>query len=154
MRKILLIEDDFFKAKSINQSTKSFYNECDVKHVTSLCDAIDVLNEKDFDLVLVDMAIPSHEIVSGGSSPQSLLTGGIEILLELNSLGSTSPCIVITQYPDIEISGKFYSLKNALGVLNSEIYSNIIDCIEYREGSNSWEQEFILALESYENFSS
>jgi CheY-like chemotaxis protein len=141
MSNVLVIEDDDFKANSL----RDFINEQNlfesIEIVSSLVEAIDAVNEKVYALILVDMAIPSHPVISGGGSPISLLTGGIEILLELNSLERKDPCVVITQYPDIEISGEFFSLQQATKVLQEKLGCKILDCIEYNEGDEKWKRQ-------------
>ncbi|MBF4437269.1 response regulator, partial [Vibrio anguillarum] len=111
MKNILIIEDDSFKADSLEQFLIQYNSKADIKIAGSLAEAINSVNREVFDLILVDMAIPSHPSVAGGGAPTSLLTGGIDVLLELNYLNRKDPCIVVTQYPDIDISGKFYDLK-------------------------------------------
>lgn len=141
MKKVLIVEDDNFKAESLKNFLLRINNQTNVKIVGSLVEAVQAVNDNVYDLVLVDMAIPSHPPVVGGGAPISLLTGGIEVLLELSYLDRNDPCIVVTQYPDIEISGRYYDLKQAVSEFKNQLGCDVKACIEYQEGNLSWEAE-------------
>lgn len=143
MKSILIIEDDSFKSKSLCDFLEGVFVEPDIELATSLVEAIGCVNSKRYDLILVDMAIPSHPSVSGGGSPMSLLTGGLDVLLELRFLERSDPCIVITQYPDIEISGQFYSVAEAAEEINRQLDCKVMACISYNEGSDAWKKSLL-----------
>lgn len=64
------------------------------------------------------------------------------------------PCVIITQYPEIEISGAYYSLSESKAQLKKELDCDVLDCIEYSEGSEVWKQALSEVLKKYENFNS
>lgn len=136
---ILVIEDDNFKSHSITSYFMERDSSNQLSYAESLVDAIDIINEKVFDLIIVDMSIPSHPTERGGGSPTSLLSGGIEILLKLSFKKRKDPCVVLTQYPDIKISGEFYDLEDASLILNERFNCNVIACLEYKEDSVVWQ---------------
>ncbi|KRP49566.1 response regulator [Pseudomonas poae] len=147
MRKILLVEDDGFKAKSLIDFLGVEWPDATVITAPSLVDAVEALYEPIYDLILVDMAIPSHPAILGGGSPMSLLTGGLEVLLELRSMERNDPCIVITQYPEIEISGTFFSVHDAALKIRDRLECNVLGCIKYSEGSSEWKLPLKTLLE-------
>ncbi|MFW9710790.1 response regulator [Vibrio parahaemolyticus] len=147
MKNILIIEDDSFKADSLFQFLVGYYSDPEIKVAGSLAEAINIVNSDVFDLILVDMALPSHPSVIGGGAPTSLLTGGIDVLLELNYLERNDPCIVVTQYPDIDISGKFYDLAQAKVEFKSQLGCDVMACIEYKEGESSWQEHLKTILD-------
>lgn len=155
MIKILLIEDDSFKAKSLRDFISSvLLDKMSINEVSSLVEAINQINQDSFDLVLIDMAIPSHPIISGEGSPMSLLTGGLEVLLELKFLERSDSCVIITQYPEIELSGKFFSIQQASSAIKEQLNCDVFACIEYLEGSENWKIALLKVLKQYENINS
>ncbi|MFL1482003.1 response regulator [Pseudomonas grimontii] len=148
MKKVLLVEDDGFKAKSLIDFLGAECPGVIVITAPSLVDAVEALDEPMYDLILVDMAIPSHPTILGGGSPMSLLTGGLEVLLELRSLERKDPCIVITQYPEIEISGTFFSVKDAASKIRDRLNFNVLECIKYSEGTSEWKLPLRMLLEN------
>jgi len=136
--KILLIEDDGFKSESIIYFINHLYPSSFLNVCSSLSEGIEYVNNNIYDYVLVDMAIPSHPIEPGGGSPLSLLTGGLDIILELKFLDRNDSCIIITQYPDLELCGQLYSLDEAVEQLWTQLGCKVLACIEYNEGSENW----------------
>lgn len=134
----LLVEDDNFKARSIQDFISSILRNTKINITGSLVEAIDAINRDVYDFVIVDMAIPSHPTIPGGGAPMSLLTGGLDVLLELKALDRTDPCIIITQYPEIEISGKFFSIQQAGGEIKTHLNCDVLACIQYFEGAENW----------------
>lgn len=147
MKKILLIEDDGFKAKSLIDFLCSSWIGVSIITAPSLVDAVEAINERVYDLILIDMAIPSHPAILGGGSPMSLLTGGLEVLLELKFLGRLDSCVVITQYPEIEISGTFFSVSEAAKKIRERLNCEVLECIKYSEGSGDWKLALGAVLE-------
>ncbi|CAM3873829.1 response regulator [Bordetella tumulicola] len=151
MHRILLIEDDSFKAINIREYILELMPDSSFDEIPSLVEAIDFINKNTYDLVLVDMAIPSHPSLQGEGSPMSFLNGGLEILLELKSLDRKDPCIVITQFHEIEISSVHYAVKDAADAIKKEIDCDILGCIEYSEESERWKADLSKFIKKNEN---
>jgi CheY-like chemotaxis protein len=146
MNDVLIIEDDEFKANSIRDLLTASGKYDKIYLVSSLVEAVDAVNKNEYSLIMIDMAIPSHPVIAGGGSPISLLTGGLEVLLEISSIENESPCIVITQFPDIEISGEFYTLDQATEEIRSQLGCHVLACIKYVEGCENWKKELTEVL--------
>lgn len=144
--KILLIEDDSFKSESIVNFLSELFPSSMLNVCASLSEGIDYVNSNIYDYVLVDMAIPSHPVEPGGGSPLSLLTGGLEIILELKFMDRKDSCIIITQYPDLELCGQLFSLDEAVEQLHVQLGCKVLACIEYNEGSKRWQHDLKMAL--------
>lgn len=148
MLNILLIEDDDFKATSLSDYVSSIVPDAKITITTSLVGAIRSIESCCYELILIDMAIPSHPNVPGGGAPMSLLSGGCDVILELTSLNRKDPCIVITQFPEIEMSGRFYSISESVSAIKSNLGFDVIDCIEYSEGSDHWKMALKKCIEA------
>lgn len=154
MFKILIIEDDIHKLESLNKFIKAHLIDSQVTISTNLQDAIKAIDSDIFRLVLIDMAIPSHPILPGAGSPISLLNGGLEVILELCSLDRDDDCVIITQYPEIEVCGNTYGINIAKDNINELLECNVLECIEYSEGNISWQKKLMETISVYENFNS
>lgn len=142
----LIIEDDSFKNDALSIFVKSIFEDITITSATDVVSAIKIINDHPFDLIIIDMALPSHPIVSGGGAPMSLLTGGLEVLLELHSLDRHDKCVIVTQYSDIEIAGKLYGLKHAAKAIREYISCEVISCIQYIQDSPEWKKELTKVL--------
>ncbi|WP_311064977.1 hypothetical protein [Halomonas sp. DWK9] len=145
--KVFIIEDDDFKSKSLNDFFVGKFREVSITNSTSLVDAISNINDHVYDLILVDMAIPSHPIRPGEGAPMSLLTGGLDVLLELKALNRSDPCIIVTQYYEIEICGELYSMHSASDAIKDLLDCEVLGCVGYMEGSNDWQVKINELLE-------
>lgn len=152
MFKILIIEDDIHKLESLCGFTRRHLLNAVIVTATSLNDAIESIDNDVFNLILIDMAIPSHPILPGEGSPIPFLSGGLEVILELSSLGREDDCIIVTQYPEIEVCGNTYKVDNAKENINSLLECNVVECIEYSEGDSSWKKKLKETISVYENF--
>jgi CheY-like chemotaxis protein len=152
MFRVLLVEDDSFKAKSIQDLLSIVRSDSQVVVASSLVEGIERLGDGPYDLAIVDMAIPSHPTVSGGGAPMSLLSGGLDILLEIDALGRGDLCVVVTQYPEIEIAGRFFPVDEASEQIRELLGCDVLECIEYSEGCDRWKQKLKGLLENYEDF--
>ncbi|MFT4436515.1 response regulator [Caballeronia sp. 15715] len=154
MPKILIVEDDQFKMDNLIALVTTVLPTVQLAQASDVSTAISAVNRERFDLLIVDMALPSHPVIPGGGSPMSLLTGGLEILLELSALERNDDCIVVTQYPEIEIAGRFFPVNRATLAIEEHIGYSGVTCLEYSEESAEWKNEFLEMLKKYENTSS
>lgn len=111
---ILIVEDDDFKLKKIERLINSFIVEASITHFDNVCQTVRYLKENIPDKIVLDMSLPSHQAKIGEGSPVSMPSGGIEIILHLRRMKKLSiPIIILTQYPDIEIEGDYYSMEES-----------------------------------------
>lgn len=150
---MLLVEDDEHKRRSIVAALRQCDPQGEIVVAESLYTGIQSIDSTPFDLVVLDMAIPSHPPVPGEGSPVSFNTGGLDILLELESRGRSDRCIVITQFPEIEISQVFYPVEVAAAAIEKELGYRVIGCIAYSGQDGDWFKQFtdLLINNGYSN---
>lgn len=148
MISVLIVEDDSFKRDALESMVSSAITGVNVHCVSDVASAVTAVNNAKFDVIILDMSLPSHPVVSGGGAPMSLLTGGLEILFELSSLQRDDKCIIVTQYPDIEIAGKFFPLNSAVDAIKEYFACDAIACLLYTEDSSEWKEKLSGLLKS------
>lgn len=95
--KILLIEDDAFKAEDVQDFIREDYPQVIVDIADSYSGGLTRAAMVVYDLLIVDMTLPRYT-ESKGSTNGTLPTGG-EILIDaLFDMGLTSYSLVLTQY--------------------------------------------------------
>jgi CheY-like chemotaxis protein len=93
----LLVEDDAAKREAILAYLLALSPMTATTEVGSFTAAIQALRQGEFDLVLLDMTIPS--LPQSTSDRDSVLVfGGRDVLRQMRRLGVTIPVIVITAY--------------------------------------------------------
>jgi len=146
--KCLIVEDDQFKMEGIRAHLNDiFKGAIDTITCQALASATGLLADHIFDLVIIDMSIHSHEPEAGAGSPLPLSSGGLDVLFEVAHSGNNTPCIILTQYPDIEIE----SLPIPVNLAGREIFDKfgieVAGCVRYMENDNRWKADIISILE-------
>src|SRR4051794_5336923 len=110
---ILLIEDEPAKRELIEQALNAIRPDMIISSGRTVQQAVKLLREDEFDLIVLDMSLPSRESRPGGAQPVSQPTGGVEVLLELHYGERLDRVVIVTQYPDIEFDKQLYPLAKA-----------------------------------------
>lgn len=139
MIKVLLIEDEVHKQEELTACLEKFFGgDSHLEHVDSVHAAVAAVSAYTFDLIVLDMALPTFSTDGGATErghDQAL--GGVEILRSLKSQGVTSSVIIITQYPDITVGGRKLKLNAAAQALSDRYGQNVIGGVLYKYKSPS-----------------
>lgn len=147
MIKILLVEDDEFKAADALKVLDDVVPDHEARRAASVSAALKTISQEDFDCIVLDMSLPTFDLSGpgGGGSPQG--QGGLEVLRLARHLLIKSDFIILTQYPDIDIDGREVPLKMASKSLRLKFELNVIDCILYEFDWEAWKVPFREAVE-------
>jgi CheY-like chemotaxis protein len=147
LTKILIVEDDSYKRDSVESLLRELLEPpIDVESCTAISTASLALAGGCFDIVIVDMSIPSHPPAVGEGSPFSFPSGGLDVLFEIDELGHKSKCIVLTQYPEIEMDGVLVPVDAAAEQIQLRFGIRVEACIQYFQESSSWKQQIATCL--------
>lgn len=139
---ILIVEDDDFKYSKIVDLLTRCASTASISHVGNVYEAVNHVRVKSPDKIILDMSLPSHPAIAGEGSPISMPAGGIEVILELRSLGKNKiPIAILTQYPDVEVEYEFYSIKDSEQILKDLYDIQCLFVIYYDNESDDWEFE-------------
>ncbi len=101
--RILVDEDDEFKAADLLRILMVILPDATVTRAASVTSALRAISSNRFDLIVLDMSLPTFDLSGpgGGGSPQG--QGGIELLRLARRINVLAQYIIVTQFPDIEI---------------------------------------------------
>lgn len=140
--KVLLVEDEEHKTNDLlRRLDASGFAQPVI--VTGVRDAVLAVMQKRFDLIVLDMALPTFakdEAMSAGGVAQSM--GGIEVLRALKSCGSKASLIIVTQYPEVLINGERIRLSSLTRLLATRYDQNVVGSILYSFKAPEWEAKF------------
>lgn len=144
----LIVEDDQFKMDGIRSYLSGVFGDrIQIFGCQALASATALLATSRFDLAIIDMSIHSHEPEAGAGSPFPLSSGGLDVLFEIAHSANNMPCIILTQYPDIEIE----SLPIPIALAKKEILEKfdieVAGCIRYLEDDSQWKMQLHAILE-------
>lgn len=135
---VLLVEDDEFKASDIMKALGEILPLTEICRAVSVTSALRRITTEEFDLLVLDMSLPTFDMSGpgGGGSPQG--QGGLDVLRLARRVSADPAVVIVTQYPDIEVDGKDIPLIAAPKVLRSRFNSNVVSCIHYEFDGDSW----------------
>lgn len=140
--RLILIEDDDYKAKQIVQFLQN------KGHIIDIAKAYNtgmkkIVNEQ-YDMALLDMTIPSFEISSEHPTSRIRKYGGKDILFEINRREIFLSAIVITQYQVFDDGEK------TLEVLDKELHEEFPELykgiVYYNSSVIDWQDKLIEKL--------
>jgi CheY-like chemotaxis protein len=139
IKKILLVEDEPHKKEELSTSLENFFKgEAEVEHVDSVHAAYWAVSKHDYDLIILDMALPTFTAEEDAAERGfDQAQGGVEVLRALKSRSIKSRVIIITQYPDINFGGKRLKLAEAPKVLSQRYGQDVVGSVLYKYRSPS-----------------
>lgn len=141
--KFLLIEDDSNKSKQIiDFIEENFINSTTILK-RSYQSGLKELNINKYDLVLLDMQLPTFDIKSGEDGYKFRKLAGVDILKELKRKKKECKIIIVTQFETFG-EGEFYiELEDLKRNLKNEYKDLYIDTVYYNAGQTKWKEELI-----------
>lgn len=144
---ILIVEDDDFKRGEIARVISDLVHGYISVTASSVQAAVAALRSREFDCVVLDISLPSHDPRKGESSPTSMPSGGLEVLMELAFLKRTDPVLVVTQYPEVEIDGSFVPLARLSRRVSEVLQVKLSGVILFDKDSDEWRGRLRTAVE-------
>lgn len=139
---ILLVEDEAYKREHISALVKEAF-VCEIEAVRSVKSALDFIEEVLPTLMILDMSLPTYEIVDRerGGRPQGY--GGREVLRFMEMEDFFVPTIVITGYDAFPDSGGSVGLETLTEELCEEFPVNLKAVLRYDSTSSGWRTELL-----------
>lgn len=136
--KILIIEDDAVKCNNISTFLVSLIPNAQIVEVLSLRDGIEALSKSLYDLLLLDMTLPTFTITSteDGGRPQSF--GGMEILRRIARKNLQLKSVVITAYDKFGDGPNVKTLKEIDDDLVAEYGEFYLGTVHYSSSQDLW----------------
>lgn len=138
IRKILLVEDEPHKREELTASLEQFFgSDAQVEHVDSVHAAYWAVTAFDFDLIILDMALPNFTGEEAAARGHDQAQGGVEVLRALKARNARPKIIIITQYSDITLGGQKVKLAKAPDVLSKRYEQDVVGGVLYKYKSPS-----------------
>ena len=136
--KILLVEDESPKAGHIKNCLEELRPRCEVRWVRSVRTAIEKLEEGGWQLLILDMSLPTFDIVKGESGGRPQGFGGIELMREMELSEVEVPVIVITGYEAFTKSGGEIGLGAIARELSDEFPEFFKGILHFNSAYGDW----------------
>lgn len=142
---VLLIEDEQHKANDLKRRLLHCgISEKRLCTVSSVRDAVLTVLGSKFDLIVLDMALPTFSGGKDGSGAGGVAQalGGVEVLRALAMGTETAKVIVVTQYPEIVIDGERVRLTSVGKTIQKRYGQEVLGAVLYSYNTPEWEAVF------------
>lgn len=147
---ILLVEDEAPKRTHIEQFLKSLGSGITFTIAQSVNSALDALEDRLPDLLLLDMSLPTFDVGERESGGRPQGEGGIEILRYMSLAEINCPTIVITGYEAFQReAGKPVDLSQLRDELNEEFPQCLKGVLHYNSTYDEWKTELRKAMADF-----
>jgi response regulator len=134
--KILIIEDDKNKSSQVIERLNSQYSNLTFSEKRSFQQGVKSLRNSSFDLLLLDMTLPTFDIDTNSGGGKIRNFAGREILEEMLQREINLKTIIITQYESF--GEEQITISQMRNILKEKYHKNFIEIIYYSSSSKSW----------------
>lgn len=149
--KILLIEDDKKKIEDIKEFLISFYDYSNVVIKESYQSGLREIIKNKYDLLLLDMSIPTWDKNINESGGNFEKFGGYKILKEITRKKKPIDTILITMFDDFGESDTSVTLSHLNKILVKEFPNLYKGVAYYNTREDNWKTELDLLVKPYMN---
>lgn len=144
---LLVVEDESPKRRHLVDAINAINADIRTTESASVTDALNLLEDHSFDLIILDMSLPTYSVdeVESGGRPQAF--GGLEILQTMVLLEIETPVIVVTGFEAFERSGDTIDLDTLRTELEEEYGSFLRSVIHFNSVVDGWKTQLKINLE-------
>ncbi|WP_193049677.1 response regulator [Pseudoalteromonas sp. SD03] len=149
--KILIADDSVQKVEDVKNFLLGDFglSEIDISVTTSFKDTIREITRTDYDLVILDMSMPSS---SGSLSRTSRALAGKDVLATVSYRQlKTVKFILFSQFSEFGRHDDVISLSEIYDSLSEEYSEYLIDFIKYNGSSDLWKVKLESIIRSFKN---
>jgi DNA-binding NarL/FixJ family response regulator len=140
--KCLLVEDDKYKAKNIEDVLNKNFDIEIVRKMSFKTALIESLNPR-YDLILLDMSMLTFDITSDEKGGRPRHYAGKEIILKMQYRNIDTPVIVITQFENFGEGNSRMNLKDLTKQLENINYKGYQETIFYNMVGSDWQEKLL-----------
>lgn len=139
--RILIIEDDPNKLKQIILFVNENYPDIEIESSKSYQSGLKSIFLNKYDLILLDMSLPTYDISSGEDGYRFRKLAGQEILSELKRRKKNEKIIIVTQFETFGEGDNYIELKDLRKKMKLEFSDNYIGTVYYNPAQSEWKSK-------------
>ncbi|MGR5126656.1 hypothetical protein [Photobacterium swingsii] len=140
---VLIADDDKEKTEELVRVLKSKLEIGVLDFSISYNSTAKKLKNSEYDLVLLDMSMPTFNPKSNKNKPTLKALAGKDIMVKLKYRAIKVPVIVVTQFDIFGRHSDAIGIEHLISDLRNNFPDNFVGCIYYNTQSNLWEKELI-----------
>ncbi|PFR16718.1 MULTISPECIES: response regulator [Bacillus] len=139
--KVLIIEDDQNKKKQILSFLEEAFKNVSIVDKHSYKSGLKEVVSKQYDLILLDMSMPTFDITVSETGGKPMPFAGKEILRQMKRRSIRIPTIVVTQFEKFGDYEKSLNLDELNEELEKEYREIYVGTVYYNPASSSWRED-------------
>lgn len=147
--KYLIIEDDPNKAKNLLDFINEYYHDDIYYLCKSYQSGVKALFQDSYDLVLLDMQLPTFDIRSGEDGYRFRKTAGIDIMNEVKRKKKNCKFIIVTQFETFGEGESYMDLSDLKNQLKRNFKDLYIDTVYYKASLTLWKEALRGAIDNF-----
>jgi CheY-like chemotaxis protein len=140
---VLLVEDDQFKSKALVALLNQEFPILRLAQARSLSSGYRILEGEQFDLLLLDMSLPTFDVGPNDSGGEPLGFGGLKLLDLLHESGLSLPTIVVTQFEQFGEGEEAIDVHSLEISLRESFPAHFVGLVQYNSARADWKLELI-----------
>lgn len=146
--KLLIVEDDRNKLEQLRELIKSRFPDTDVDTRSSYHHGAKSALSGGYDLILLDMSMPTYEASSSSSGGSPLHFAGREVLRQMKRRDVVAQVIVVTQFDTFGEGASRMSLEELTEALRRDHPGSFLGTIYYHPKQEQWKTELVRHVET------
>ena len=142
---VLLVEDSDHKRIKVNELINEIPGEVKLVEAQSFNSGSRALDQTEFDVVIIDMSLPTFDRSPTESGGRFRALGGRELARKIVRKGLSSRIIFFTQYDSFSGTNA-HTLKTLGELLAQECGDNFVALIHYDSSVSTWREQLTAAL--------
>jgi CheY-like chemotaxis protein len=147
MSRILLVEDEAPKRENIRSLLQQMDLLDGVQEAHSVGSAVRALRSGQYDLVLLDMSLPTFDIEADASGGRPQGFGGVEVLRYMDRFRIKTPSIVVTAFEAFGEGGKELDLQALEETVRRDHPGTFRDLVFYNSMFSTWRDDLRQKIE-------
>lgn len=139
--KILIVEDNEIKLNKLKGCLLGHFPSVDISEVASYSSAVNILMSHSFDLVVLDMSLPSFDKKGLENGGRIRTFGGREIASQMKRRKIPTPFLIVTQYDGFTLGDKYLTIPELDEQLQAKYQDQFLGVIYFDAINNSWRNE-------------
>lgn len=140
---ILIVEDNEYKRSRIKELISSEFPDCEIFECYSFTSAWKLISSRKFDLLLLDMSLPTFDKKDSDSGGAFRVFGGKELARKIKKRGIPAKFLFITQYKSFSDSISSLSFEGLKEELLSQYQEECLGFILYSNTVSEWREELV-----------
>lgn len=141
MTRLLLVEDNLHKRDRVIGFLEDAISDMEIIEAHSFTSAWQLLESQIFDVVLMDMSLPTQDKTAKESGGSFRTFGGRELARKMHRRGMHPKLIFLTQYDAFSDRDASHTIESLNHMLRKELADNYLGIVHYDSSKSAWKEE-------------